>query len=63
MAHRIDPPVDAVQATRLDAPRDGAFGDAGCDQLRTQNNPVLKDREPRDLAIGVRDGAFRTHTV
>ena len=63
VANGVDAAVDSVEATRLDAPGDGALGDAGRNQLGKQDNPMLTGREPRDLVIGVPSGAFWTHTV
>lgn len=63
VADGIDAAMDSMEATRLDAARNGALGDANRDQLGKQDSPVLAGRDARDLAIRVPGGAFWTHTV
>ncbi len=57
MAHGVHPAVKGVEPARLDPVLDRPRSDAGGEQLRTRDHPVLPAGERRDqLVDGKRDG-------
>jgi hypothetical protein len=55
MAHCVNASVHSVQATRIDAPSQGAFADAHPTQLADRDNSVLLPRDLRDQHVGSGD--------